>query len=210
MRMMQLDDLVVRVRERVPAAPIPLAERHIIDKATVLCERIPAWRDNDEITFGPNQPDEYVCTIPYANLDRIETAYFEDISLEAVTPGYLDVRYPNWDNGAGEVNTPRYVTQLSTDTVRIYPVQPGKLRLRMVLKPDAEATLLPDSIIRQYGRELAIGAAGEIMLLPDVEYQNPQLGSALLSRFASWLDKEAVKTSKTQLRVPKRSIPSYL
>lgn len=210
MRMMLLDDLVVRVRERVPAAPIPLAERHIIDKAVVLCERIPVWRDNDEITFGPNQPDEYVCTIQDANLDRIETAYFEDIALEPVTPGYLDDRYPGWDLKAGEVNTPRYVTQLANDSVRIYPVQPGKLRLRMVLKPDAESTLLPDTIIRQYGRELAIGAAGEIMLLPDVEYQNPQLGSALLSRFTSWLDKEAVKASKTQLRVPKRSTPSYL
>lgn len=210
MRLIPLDDVVTRVRQQVPAAPIPLAEQHIVDKAIELCERIPVWRDNDQMTFGPNQPDEYVCTINGAVLEKIETAYFDDQLLEMVPPRYLDDRYPNWDNEPRGENAPRYVTQLETDSVRIYPVQAGTLRIRMVLKPDSEATLLPDTIVRQYARQLSKGAAGQILLLPDVEYQNPQLGAALLAQFTGWLDAEAIRASKTQFRAPIRSRPSFL
>nr|WP_278422992.1 hypothetical protein [Brucella anthropi] len=210
MRMVPLDDVVTKVRQQVPAAPIPLAEQHIIEKAIELCERFPAWRDNDQMTFGQNQPDEYICTINGAALVRIETAYFDDNVLEKVPPQYLDSRYPNWDNEPSGENAPRYVTQLDSDVVRIYPVQSGTMRMRLVLKPDSEASLLPDTIVRQFGINLAKGAAGQILLLPTVEYQNPQLGAALLAQFTSWLDAQAIRAQKTQMRVPIRSKPRYL
>ena len=210
MRLVNLDPIVDRVRRQAPAAPIPLIESNIIDKAIELCEAVPVWRDTDVLNFGENDPCEYLMAVPQAEIYRIETATMDGCPLERIRVEELDRRYPNWmDDKPGE-NIPRFVTQLSANTLRLYPANKCTVHVRLWLKPSIECDVLPSDIVSQHGTLLWQGAAGEILLMPDAELANPQLGARLLAKFESGLDTLRTNHTRTQLRAPLRTKPSFM
>lgn len=210
MRLVTLDTIVDRVRRHAPAAPIPLIESNIIDKAIELCEAVPVWRDTDTLTFGENDPCEYLMAVPQAEICRIETATLDGRPLERIRVEELDRRYPNWMNETPGENSPRFITQLSANTLRIYPANECTVEVRLWLKPSIDSDVLPSDIVSQHGILLSQGAAGEILMMPDAELANPQLGARLLSKFEGGLDSLRTNHTRTQLRAPLRTKPSYM
>lgn len=208
MRYSDLDELIKRVTTYAAACPAPLAERHIIGKAIELCSRAAIWRDTDEITFNASDRCEYVCTVQAASIVRIEKALFDRQMLTAVTPAWLDGQYPDWDmsDKAGSAR-PLYYTQLQPDTVMPYPRKAGKLQLRLVLKPAMDADVLPDFIISQYGSMIADAAAGQVLITPNIDFSNPQLGSSLLQQFEERVSHQAYKSQRTQMNARMRTKP---
>lgn len=211
MRMVELDDLVKRVRTFATACPVPLAERNIIEKARELCDGASIWRDTDDITFSAGDPCEYVCTLPNATIARVEKARFEESTLTPVTPAWLDTNYPDWDDAkAKNAAAPEFITQLQPNTLQVYPRKAGRLWVRLRLKPALEADLLPADLIEQYGELLALGAAGQVLMTPNLDFANPQLGSAMLSKFETDLARAKTQATKTQVGARLRTTPRYL
>ncbi|MCV9910186.1 hypothetical protein OIV19_21560 [Brucella sp. HL-2] len=208
MRFVELDDLVKRVRTFAAACPLPLAERNIIEKARALCSIAAVWRDTDEATFTKADPCEYVCTIQSAAIVQIEKARFEGRALKPVTPDWLDANYPDWDDPkAPQSDGPAYYAQLQPNTVQVFPRGAGRLWMRLQLKPALEADVLPADLVEHYGELLALGAAGQVLMTPNLDFANPQLGSAMLQKFETDLAKAKVQATRTQVGARLRTTP---
>lgn len=206
MRMIELEDLVKRVRTFATACPLPLAERNIIEKARQLCDIAAIWRDTDDIIFSDGDPCEYVCTIPHATIAQVEKARFDETTLTPVTPAWLDAHYPDWDDPKSKKKEyPAFVTQMQPNTLQLYPRKAGRLWVRLRLKPALEADLLPADIVEQYGEMIACGAAGQVLMTPNLDFANPQLGSAMLAKFESDLAHAHVQSTRTQVRARLRT-----
>lgn len=208
MRFVELDDLVKRVRTNATACPLPLAERNIIEATREICEKFAVWRDNDEATFTESDPCEYVCAIQSAAIVRIEKARFNGQDLTPVTAAWLDSHYPEWDDAkAGQKGSPEFYAQLQPNTVQVYPRKAGRLWMRLWLKPALEADVLPETLVEQYGELIALGATGRVLMTPNIDFANPQLGSSMLGKFAEDLEKAKVKAAKSQTGARLRTTP---
>ena len=201
-----LDKLLPEVMTFAPRCPEPLALRHLRQAAIEFCQRTRAWRADDEFTVST--PDcEGVCTLQDAVLFEIKSARLGETDLTPVTEAWLDSEYPGWKER--DESTPRYVTQLSANTVTLYPRGSGLLKLRLVLQPSRQADTLPDFLVDQHGELLGKGAAGRVLTTGNVEWANPNLGAALLNEFQARLDTEAYRAAKGQQGARLRTRPNY-
>lgn len=211
MQYVDLDDIVKRVRTDAPACPLPLAERSVIAAARELCQRARVWRDYDEVTFSAGDACEYLCTIQAASIVQIEKALFDGRELVAITPADLDAAYPEWDfNNEHTGNPPNVYVQITPDTIQIYPRAAGKVRFRLWLCPAIDADVLPDMIVNHYADVIAAGAAGRVLMTPNMDFHNPQLGTVRTAKFYSDLDTLAYRTTRTQTGARLRTKPSFM
>lgn len=201
-----IDDLLPEVLIYAPKVPHIVAFRFIREIAKEFCQRTRLWRAQDE--FEVTAPEsEGITTISDANIFEVEWAELEDIALEPVKPSWLDQNVPLWQTLENE--TAKYVTQLSPNTLTVVPKATGTLKLRLVLEPSRKAMTLPDFMVEQHGTLIGRGAAARIMLTPDQDYTNPNLGAAMNAEFKADLDRLAVKAVKGQQRAPLRTKGSF-
>jgi len=205
--MRDIDELLPEVMTHAPACPEPVALKHLRDAAREFCHRTRMWRDWDTLTVSTPEC-EAVCSMRDARIVEIERATLNDYALEPKTVGWLDANIPRWDTYDG-ADVARFVTQLNRNTVTVVPKVEGTLKLRLVLQPSRDAMTLPSFLIDDFGTEIGIGAAGAILMLPQVDYANPALGAALQSQFNRLLDKKAAEAQRTQLRARQRTKPRY-
>lgn len=190
------DDLLPEIAIYAPKVPDSVAFRFIREVTREMCERAPLWIVNDELAIGATG-EEVLTTIANAEIVEIQRAHFGDSLLEAVTLGWLDARFDDWQSLEG---TPRYVAQITPNSIIIVPHAAGTLRLRLRLKPSRTATVLPDFLVDQYSSEIGNGAAGRALMLPGQDYTNPQLGAVKETQFQRFLDELAVAAIKGQQR----------
>lgn len=180
--MMDIDELLPEVLTHAHKCPEPLAIRYLRDAARDFCQQSRIWRTTD--TIPVSAPDyEGVCTIQDAAIVLIESAHMGETALQPLTLRQLDQLNRGWatetnlDDAGNELGTARYITQLRPGSITLYPRQIGTITARLILKPSRTAMQIPDFLVEDYGREIAAGALGDILLVPGTEYVNPQLGA---------------------------------
>lgn len=201
--MKPLDEFLININQYAPTCPEPTAFWAIRQAAIDFCEATRSWRYEDEF----NVADQYAQGIsaPYGSvIAEIEEVRFDGCRLERVTPAYLDDRYHNWRD-AEMTSGPQYVTQTEMNTIRIYPVQDGIVKVALWLKPSQDCEELPDYLSDQYREVIANGALGRILALPGKAFTNVQLAVAFSAAFAARLDGLKTLGFKGQQRAPMRT-----
>lgn len=202
-----IDEFLPEVKTYARDCPDPVARRFIREAARELCKRGRVWRERDG--FKVRTPEcTALCSFEDASIDKIEWAMLDDTELTPQTPAWLDRWQPDWST-TNEIGSPRFITQLSPNTLTVVPKASGQLKVRLVLLPSRTAMTLPEFLLEQYGTEIGKGAAGRILVLPGTEYTNPQLGSAYVAEFKSLLDKISVQAAKGQQNAPLRTKGYY-
>jgi len=198
--MLDMDEMLPDVATYAPHAPEPLVFRFLRETARTLCQRLPIWREWEEMEFTPDCG--CMTSLHDAAIVSIERADFGHVKLEPKTIPWLDRYFPDWEERQGQ---PRYVTQLEPDRIFITPITTGKVKARLVLQPSLDAMTLPRVLVNNYRSLLARGTAGYLLTSPQVDTANPNLGAALLQGFQARLDRLEIETLKTQMGAPLRT-----
>lgn len=207
--MVDIDEVLPDVLVQAPSCPQPFAIRQIRDAAREFCEQTRIWKETDEITVTTPE-SEGVISPTDAAIVAVEEAWLDGSHLEAKTVAWLDENVPNWHAFEEDSGSPRYVTQLAPNTVTIVPKATGTLRVRLILKPSRSADTLPEFLIDQYCRQIGEGAAGRVLVTQGREFTNPQLGAALLDKFAGEISAAQIKVAKGQTGGRLRTRGQYL
>jgi hypothetical protein len=208
--MRDIELLIPRVQEQAPNTPEPMAIRHLRDAAIEFCRRTRIWRCNDSFKIKSAEHCIGLCPAEGAQIFEITAASFtgEDESRYVLTPirkDQLDREQPGWDLKDG---SPSWITQANPETVSVTARATGTLNLELILLPAANAVALPDFLVDTYAKELAGGAAAEILLRPGDSY-NAELAAPLAQRFGERLDHFQHKVAKGEQRGPLRSRPRW-
>lgn len=209
--MVDLDRLLPEVMTHARSVPEPTALRYLRNAAIELCQRTKCWAEFDEITITGDDDGEAVTTIEDATIFEIKSARLTNSDggkyvLDPVTPEWLDDYDPGWKYDFDESTAPgRFVTQIKPNTVMVLPKDTGTLNIRLILVPERKAEMIPDFLIDQFHDLLGKGAAAKVLLLPNTEYTNPNLGAAMWSDFLMGLDELALRSQMKQMRAKPRT-----
>lgn len=201
--MAEIEDFLPGVMSRAPSVPIPEAVAAVRDAARTVCRRLKLWRCDDELIVAAPEY-EALYTQPDAQIMSIDYAAIEGTSLVFHEPEWLDREFPGWRKS--EPGTARYITQNTPGQITLFPRQNGVLSLSVVLIPALDAETLPDFLLKGYADLIATGAAGAIIAnVPNPEFYNPALGTALIAKFGSDLDALNAKAARPQIHAPMRA-----
>lgn len=204
--MKTLDAIRSSVLPFAGGVPIPTADYWILQSAIELCERTKVWKWEDTLDVVGEEEEIYV---PYgANVVSIQEARFNGVQLEPKTNEWLDDHVANWREAAVEV-TGQYITQLTPNTLRVVPAASGELTLTLHLKPAYDADELPDFLVNLYRREIAHGALGYILALPNQPFTDMNMAVARTNLFQEQLDKISADGEIGQQLAPLRTKPAF-
>jgi hypothetical protein len=178
--MIEPDVFLPKILPYAPGVAEPTALAAVIVAAQRFCERTRLWRDCDTFTVTPDSCD-VVCVPVDAVLFEIESARFNDSKIDPVSLDWLETREPNWRLRQGDVA--RWITQLTTGSVRVIPVCSGTLSLSTVLRPADEAQTLPDFLGTLYSTAIADGALAEILMTPARQFTDVNRAAFYAARF---------------------------
>lgn len=105
------------IRPYCEEAPLPVVENAVRYAAIQFCERTRAWRYIVSASFEEN--NEVIIAPDYATIHEIENAWWND-SVELVPTQFTEA-LPEDLNATEPIGTPRYITQMSPNTVTVLP-----------------------------------------------------------------------------------------
>lgn len=199
-----LDAFMGSIRLYAPTVAEPTAYMAIRQAAIEFCEKTRMWREEDDYAnvAGTNLD---VSVPDGAVLIEFETVSFEGGEpLDPATTQWLDRNYRGWRTNASP-GTPRYVTQLATNTMRLVPGMDGAVRVSVWMKPDQDCMEMPSFLSRQHRETIAHGALARILAIPNQPFTNLEMASAYLSLFKVRLSELAHAGSSGQQRARARS-----
>lgn len=185
--MIDIDDFQTLVLPFAGNAPEPLVMRAIRDAAVKFCERTKLWRDTDTIETTGADP-EPIAVPPDSILYEIASCSIDGTPLDPITLPELAKRSPDWRTDDIGCASARWYVAPERGTIQAVPRSAGTLFVEFIVKPTAKAQTLPDFLLEEYGQTIADGAAGSLLIMPNMAFANPQLGAGLVARFQSDLD----------------------
>lgn len=203
--MIDLDEFLPAIIPHASGCPDPTAFENIILAAQRFCERTRLWRSKD--SFQLTGECEVICTPEGSDLFEITAVAVDGCALDPISLDELNRRYPDRSEDDG---SPLYFTQASPNSIMLYPSpSEGTLNVSTILRPANDAEQLPDFLLTKYRRDIADGALGEILLLPNQSFTDPARGQFFAARFAARLDELFTQRPQGQQRAPMRSKGSY-
>ena len=200
--MRDIDDFQTLVLPYAGNAPEPLVLRCIRDAAVRFCERTKLWRSTANIVTTGENPE--TVTVPTDSVlymisacslvetdtdpDTMVTTIVGGLPLEPTTLPELSQKYPNWRTDDIGCAGPKWYVAPDRGKIQMVPRTAGTMFVETIVKPTATAQTLPDFLLDEYGQTIADGAAGSLLLMPNMAFANPQLGAGLVARFQSNLD----------------------
>ncbi|MCE7797857.1 hypothetical protein LWE61_14995 [Sphingobium sufflavum] len=182
-------------------APEPTVSAHVIDAAQDFCKRTRCWRSRHSITLDGTETD-IPCTPEDAVLIDIESSAFDGRPLGKTR--YSDAEF-------GDDGMPWAITQRSPAALQLVPrAQPGKLELSLFLMPAPLADELPDFLRDLHGRDIANGALGTLLAIPNQPFSNPALAAHHISLFERAMDKGFNLSIRGQQRAPARAKSRFM
>lgn len=207
--MKEIDAILPRVLSYAPACPEPFAIGEIRDAAIEFCKRTRTWKDTDRFDVTAAGCRE-ILSPPQSQIFEIESARMNGTKLTPVTLRKLDLLFARWreeDDTAEGI--PSWIAQLSPNSVTLSPRGPGTVDLTLILMPTQDTDKLPDFLVDMYQQEIADGAIGSVLMMPEKDFANPQLGAFFSKKFEETLDRLAPRGTKGQQRAPLRSRGQY-
>lgn len=201
--MRDMGDLLTKVMPFAPSCPELFAVEKIRDAARKFCQRTRVWRQKSDYPMTTALCKALV-PAPGGQIFEIESAAFDDKNLTPIDVAWLDRNREGWRTDDTEA-APDWITQTEFETVSIYPRSEGTLALTVFLMPSPTTTRLADFLVDRYGEEISHGAIGEMLVTPQRDFSNPQLGASYITRFEGHLDRLSQAGKKGQQRAPRRS-----
>lgn len=210
--MKDLDELLPLVMERAPACPEPTALRYLRKAALEFCRRTRIWRCEDTFEI-PEDGKECMAVEPGTLIYEITHARFvptddtDGFDLVPVTIDYLDENELGWRTA--DASVPQFITQSGPNTVRLYPAPEdgGDLTVSLILLPATNADLVPDVLVDSYSHEIADGALGEILVLPQ-DFADLKVGAYHAAKFNDSLGRFSDRVQRGQQRSKRRVTPA--
>jgi len=214
-QMVDIDDLMPSLMRYTPNLPEPTAYAFIRQACREFCRRTKVWRHNTEFSIL-TLSDEVVVTIPESEIIYIDEARLGETDLEPIPLETLDDDRPGWyheqtldADGNETEGVAQYITQLTPNTITVYPRQTGTVKARYILMPSLDAELVPEFFLTQYREVIGRGAAAEAFAMPDAEFFNPTLAAAHSQQFEMGMRRQTSIVSKGQQRGRNRTKASY-
>lgn len=205
--MIELDVFLPKIMPYAPGCPEPMALEKIIVAAQIFCERTRLWRDRDKFNVTPTSCN-VMCAPVGANVFEIESARFNERTLDPISLADLEAKYPNWRQYSETEG--RWFTQVEPDTVMVVPAATGVLELSLILRPTDDADQLPDFIGAHYRQCIADGALAELLMTPGQSFYAPDRAQYYAARFASKLDELTTRSIRGQQRAPVRTRAQFM
>lgn len=212
-RTTHLSDFLPLVLPHAPGCPIPVATFNLRVAAIEFCEKTRCWRNVSKQTVS--RQNATVIAPQYAAIHQIEYAYFNG---EKLTPTqFSDIDQSDASALVGDA--PSYITQVTPNTVAVYPFAVGELSLSTFLKPrggnefgqneenpiEDAYDFVPDFMLIQHGEPIAFGALARILAIPQQPYTNVDMAMHYLGRFREAMDGLFSSNMKGQQRAPRRT-----
>lgn len=207
--MKEMEPILSRVLSYAPTCPEPFAISEIRDAAIEFCKRTRTWKDIDRFDVTAAGCREIVSP-PQSQIFEIESGRIDDGKLTPVTLSRLDILFPRWrEEDETAEGIPEWIAQLTPNSVTLSPRGAGTVDLTLILMPTQDADQLPDFLVDMYQQEIADGAIASVLMMPEKDFANPQLGAFFTQKFDGNLDRLAPKGTKGQQRGPLRSRGQY-
>lgn len=208
MSLIDIEELMPEVMKFARNAPEPSIIKELRDAVRRFCSATKCWRDEDSFTVVAPGYEGLLSTAD-TSIVAIEAAELDGRKLYPITIVDLDRLYSGWRRDTDE-GSARYITQLSPNSLTIYPRQTGTLQVGLVLQPSRDALTMPDFIADQFGKEIGRGAAGELLVVPNTDYTDKAVGAALMAEFTSFVARKKLTIAKGQMGAPLRTKGNFL
>lgn len=199
--------------------PEPVVEQMLRFAAIDFCERTRCWRHITTQALTGQGPA--VVAPVYATIHEFETAYHEGCELTPTQ--FSDVAHDHLTDVSGG-GTPRYITQVSPNTVSIYPYADGDLRLTLFLKPrfgqsfgqdsadpmHDSYNVVPEFLFIQHAETIAHGALARIKKIPEQSYTDYAEAANHAAEFERQVSAKFVSNIRGQQRAPVRVTPQFM
>jgi len=207
-----------------PGIPTVTAEFQLRLAVIEFCERTRCWRHMIDVEFT-NDNHQAVVAPDYATIHDFEFAVFSSEGVERrplVPTLYSEIGPDGLDLYAG--SPPDHISQVTPNTVTIFPFKAGTVSLSVFLKPrhgqdftNAANTTpmqdhlnqVPEFLHTQWGEAISAGALARCLSMPAKEWTNPQLAGYHAARFERYCDALFSTNIVGQQRAPRRIKPNY-
>ena len=126
------------------------------------------------------------------------------------TTDWLDEEMPDWRTKRA---TPRYFTQVDTETIILAPVPDYNvaqgLVMTLVLQPSQSATSFPKWIFNQYIYAICYGAVGKLMLMNQKPWTDLKTGDDKRKDFLEEIANARASSANALARAPVRSVNQH-
>jgi hypothetical protein len=223
----RLSEFLPYVMPQAPGCPSLVAESYLRMAAIEFCERTKCWRKISEIEIDDERTVAVVAPY-YAAIHQIEFASFSSAShpKSPLTPTqYSDIGERFRADMEEQAGPPRYITQVTPNTVTVFPLDAGTLEVSLFLKPrmgqdfapgdnddpiQDTFNVVPDFLLTQWGEPIACGALSKLLLQPQTQWYDPNRAAYYLSKFERACDRHFAQGLKGQQRAPHRTRYRFL
>lgn len=185
----------------VPGAPINVVNNALISVIIDFCEKSLLWKKESEPTtvragygeysFAPD-PGSKVVEPVYAELDKEALA---PVSLDE-----LDTYHPGWRTL--EEKKPKMFLMVTDETIRLIgkPTEdyPEGLKVTVALKPERDATEVPDFIYEDWAETIASGVLSKLHGMSMKPWAEPQLVTFHYRKYRNGLTRAKSKAHKSR------------
>lgn len=218
------DQFLPIVLPYAPGLPVITAEHAVRLAAIEFCERTRCWRHMTDVAFTDTN-HQAVAAPDYAAIHDFEFAVFTGAGIQRrpLKPTqYSEIAPDGLDIYAG--SAPDHITQVTPNTVTIFPFAAGTVSLSLFLKPrhgqdfahiDNTAPLqdfynqVPDFLLIQWGEAIAAGALGRVLTMPGTQWLNPGLAADRRAYFERACDKHFSQQVIGQQGAIRRTKPAF-
>lgn len=203
--MSTFDTFMTHVRPWAPGVSDPAAHKAIRLAAIEFCERTKLWKWEDTFDVTLEDCIGGIFTPAGSVIHDVETVIYGTKELLPRATRDLDRLVPGWRTNETGGGIPAYYTQIDQGTLKLVPAAAGTVTLVIRLKPEQEATDLPDFLGNEYREVIAWGALARLLTVPGQSYSAPDLAAYYDSKFSAKLDTLSTKGTTGQQNAPKRS-----
>ena len=171
--MASFESLVKDVLPYVPGCPDSLIQTNIRSAAIELCEKSKAFTfDLDPITTISGEYEYEFDQPSGTEVHQILWATYDGNDLDPISPGSLELNYPDWRDKTG---TPTVYLQKTVNTFWLVPVpNDGKeLLINVALKPTRTTNNIDTEFSNTYRDGIIYGTIFRLLRIPQKEWTDP-------------------------------------
>lgn len=201
---MEFSDLLPYVLPEVAGCTDLLAERALRDTLIDLCQRAKVWSEPTyQQSTVPGQADY--------DIDMPCCGALVEINWLAVDGCRLSGAYDDCAAIGAIPGTPFAYTQLTPDTVTLFPAPEAAvpLTMRLTLRPQRDATEFPDWLADRYQDAIVAGAKGRLLTMNGRAWTAPQPGAMYLASYAQEVARAMYDTAHGTVRGPLRTTSQH-
>ena len=204
--MRDLIELSPHVLPFAPNCPEPIMIRYLREAAITFCCRSRSWRVDKIYPLITDEIDIMAsCDGVIHDIESVRWRQSPgDQWQEPMTPSQYEEIAGNYQD-----RNPLYFSQRLAGKLQVSPFTAGELRVIMYLKPDQQATEVPDYLVELHPDIIAAGALRKILMLPGYDFTQPQLAMNFAGDFEAACNSHFRDNLRGQQRARTRTKPNY-